>query len=197
METLAAMGNQTYLLDLSRFPREMRMNVTYGRNNDQSYRLIDDRDGSLDLSKVNAIWWRRPQPFVIDPEITSPVNQSFAQAESFSAWAGLWLCADAGWMNHPTADDEASRKVYQLKIAQEVGLEIPTTIITNDPEAARDFIQQTGPITRFTRRSQEPSTHGGRLACLLPTRLSYYRQSLTHRSSSKNTSPRRWIWVSR
>lgn len=144
MQRLEAAGRAARLLDLSRFPREIKLNVSYAPDGPPRYELEDPGTGALDFARVDAIWWRRPQPFVIDPAVGNPVSQSFAQAESYAAFSGLWLCAPARWMNHPTADDEAGRKVYQLKVAQEVGLEIPATLVTNDPAAAKDFANEVG-----------------------------------------------------
>ncbi|KVL88732.1 hypothetical protein WT02_14975 [Burkholderia stagnalis] len=42
-------------------------------------------------------------------------------------------------MNEPARDLVAQRKPYQLKVAQDVGLEIPDTLITNCPSAVREF----------------------------------------------------------
>ena len=38
----------------------------------------------------------------------------------------------------------AQRKSYQLKIAQDVGLRIPATLMTNDPTEARRFVDARG-----------------------------------------------------
>lgn len=144
MERLEAMGRPCRLVDLSRFPRELSLNVSYRPDAAPRYELDDPGSGTIDFADVAAIWWRRPQPFVIDPAVANPVSQAFAQAESYAAFSGLWLCSAARWMNHPTADDEAGRKVYQLKVAQEVGLEIPPTLVTNDPAAAKEFSNEVG-----------------------------------------------------
>lgn len=52
---------------------------------------------------------------------------------------------DAFWINHPMRDEDAARKVWQLKVAAELGLRIPRTCVTNDPDRARAFIEETDP----------------------------------------------------
>jgi glutathione synthase/RimK-type ligase-like ATP-grasp enzyme len=52
---------------------------------------------------------------------------------------------DVFWVNHPIRDQAAAHRVYQLKVAREVGLEIPVTLVTNDPDQARAFVQTHGP----------------------------------------------------
>jgi glutathione synthase/RimK-type ligase-like ATP-grasp enzyme len=51
---------------------------------------------------------------------------------------------DAAWINDPALDQVAGRKAYQLKVAQEVGLRIPATLMTNDPVEARRFVDARG-----------------------------------------------------
>jgi len=46
---------------------------------------------------------------------------------------------EALWINSPARDAAASHKPYQLAIAQRLGLEIPQTMMTSDPEEARAF----------------------------------------------------------
>ena len=48
-------------------------------------------------------------------------------------------------MNDPTRDDAASRKARQLRVAAEVGLKVPRTLITSDPRARRQFVDELAP----------------------------------------------------
>jgi len=52
---------------------------------------------------------------------------------------GLFEAMDALWINPPALDASASHKPYQLALAQTLGLEIPQTMMTSDPEEAREF----------------------------------------------------------
>lgn len=51
---------------------------------------------------------------------------------------------DARWMNHPTAVWQAEYKPYQLSLASKLGLLIPRTIITNDPDEIRTAFNEFG-----------------------------------------------------
>ena len=57
-------------------------------------------------------------------------------------WTVALLAAD--WVNEPAADDRAHRKGLQLQVAQQLGLDIPRTVMTNDPAAALRFIDAHG-----------------------------------------------------
>lgn len=48
------------------------------------------------------------------------------------------------WVNDPATDHVAHRKIKQLKVAQDVGLKLPDTLITNSPDQARRYIDSRG-----------------------------------------------------
>jgi len=136
---LRKQGAPVTLLDLSQFPQQMRLAMHYV-DSDRIFSLqLPDRT-RLDLSECKAIWWRRPQPFTLHPSITRDAYRQFALNESQEAFAGLWQLLNAFWINHPPQDEAAHRKPYQLHVAQEVGLAIPRTLISNDPERVREFV---------------------------------------------------------
>ncbi len=56
----------------------------------------------------------------------------------------MWHALEAFWVNDPGRDHVAHRKPYQLRVAQDAGLRIPHTLITNDPDEARRFVDARG-----------------------------------------------------
>ena len=66
-------------------------------------------------------------------------HQRFALSEAATAFQGLYQSLDAYWVNEPARDAAAAHKPYQLALAQQIGLEIPLTLMTNDIEEARTF----------------------------------------------------------
>lgn len=120
----------------------MGLNLRYANHDGRQFELRMPDGQSLALRDCGAVWWRRPQAFAPDPLIGDPSHASFAYSESVEAFTGLWQTLDAFWVNQPVRDEVAARKVFQLRAAQEVGLDIPETLVTNDPLAARGFIDE-------------------------------------------------------
>ncbi len=60
-------------------------------------------------------------------------------SEATTAFQGLYNCMPSFWINRPGSDAAAAHKPWQLALAQDVGLEIPETLMTSDPETARSF----------------------------------------------------------
>ncbi len=135
-------GSEAMLLNIAELPERATMTIDYGRG--ETPRLSYGNNGhSIDLSNAKSVWWRRPQ----SPDLAAVGNDdvyAFAQNEWQEALNGMWQLVDAPWMNPPARDEVASRKALQLRVANEVGLRTPRTMMTSDPDAARRFIQDEG-----------------------------------------------------
>lgn len=91
------------------------------------------------LDEVAAVWWRRPNRTVV-PAGVSLADDEFRQAECDGFLQGLLWSIPAVWVNDPGADRTATRKIVQLETARRSGFAIPETLITNDPDEARSFV---------------------------------------------------------
>jgi glutathione synthase/RimK-type ligase-like ATP-grasp enzyme len=88
------------------------------------------------------VWWRRPQAFILPPQVKDPGHQRFALSEATTAFQGLYQSLEVTWINQPGRDSAANHKPWQLTVAQRIGLTIPDTLMTSDPDAAREFWQR-------------------------------------------------------
>lgn len=114
--------------------------------------------GEHDLRDIRAMWWRRPQPFQLHDEIHDPHDRGFARGECAAMVAGLWSCMDAQWVNDPDRDEAASRKMWQLQLAVQLGMRVPRTCMTSSPERAREFVAAEGGAAIFKPFSATPET---------------------------------------
>lgn len=144
LDRLHESETKTRLLDLSDFPQNHQLSIRYDRSGGQQVVLVRESD-TLTLTDCDVVWWRRPQPFALHPTIDTHVDHNFAYTECQAAVDGLWRTLDAVWINNLAKNAEAAHKVYQLQLAQSVGFEIPPTLITNNPEEARAFVDEHGP----------------------------------------------------
>lgn len=138
LRRLEQRGADVLIFDTGRIPCETKLTIQHAA--DGGWKGVALADGRLvDMTRVRSVWWRRPQPFRLHPEIGGAQDQGFALAETHSAVAGLWALLDTRWINDPDRDEKAGRKTWQLEVARDAGLTIPRTCITNDPERARAF----------------------------------------------------------
>jgi glutathione synthase/RimK-type ligase-like ATP-grasp enzyme len=137
------LGSEAVVADLSQYPQLAQLSVRYGCCGDRSFELAMG-GRPHDLADFGAIWWRRPQQPQVSDDLAHETHRLFAANESAEALAGLWHALDAFWVNDPARDHVAHRKVLQLRRAQECGLTLPDTLITNDPARARMFVDGHG-----------------------------------------------------
>ena len=108
---------------------------------------------------ARSIWYRRvrtpPQPEEMDSGI-----YDFCLRENRAAMLGGLMTQRARWMNHPAAVWQAEFKPFQLRAAQDVGLDIPKTLVSNDPGAIARAQAQLGSMIVKPARSGH-FWHGG------------------------------------
>lgn len=95
----------------------------------------------VDLRGIHAVYYRRPQPPVLPPE-TPAASRAWMESEIRRAWGGvLYALTDVRWVNQPLAVSGASYKPEQLARAVRFGLDVPSTVLTSDPNAALAFCE--------------------------------------------------------
>jgi glutathione synthase/RimK-type ligase-like ATP-grasp enzyme len=92
------------------------------------------------LKEFTSIYFRRPEIPTFDSNNLSVGEYSFIKNEFLYAFEGIYkILRDAYWVSPIYAIREAENKIYQLEIAQSIGLKIPNSIITNSFCDTLDF----------------------------------------------------------
>ncbi|WP_234348169.1 ATP-grasp ribosomal peptide maturase [Kitasatospora sp. MY 5-36] len=94
----------------------------------------------LDLTEVGAVWVRRASPYEGPADLDGPERRFVASQSVWGAGGILASLPGAHYVNHPWANRAAEHKPAQLAAAQRSGFAVPDTLITNDPQEARDFV---------------------------------------------------------
>jgi glutathione synthase/RimK-type ligase-like ATP-grasp enzyme len=144
MKALARRGaRDVRMLDFGDFPARivLDMRLTTGAPGRFVIRLAD---AIVDMDDVGAVWWRRPQAFGIPEQGMRPEARHFAMAEAATAFQGMWQASRALWVNDTNLDAAASHKPWQLEVARAVGLTIPDTLISTDPQTVLAFWRVNG-----------------------------------------------------
>jgi len=140
MAALQTQGAAVELLDLTNFPSQLALTMAF-EDGRRRFKLSRTGGGTLDLDSIHAVWWRRPQGFGVPDSLADPDHRRYALSEAATAFDGLYQSMNALWVNEPARDVVAGHKPYQLALAQQLGLSIPITLMTNDPDEARAFWQ--------------------------------------------------------
>jgi ATP-grasp ribosomal peptide maturase len=109
----------------------------------------------LNLSRVRSVYNRRPSSWRYDhlPEQA----RRFATAEARYGLAGLLAGLPVLQVNDVFATARAEYKPLQLKVAADLGMTVPPTVITNDVAAVAAFEAEYGPLVYKTFRGVPPA----------------------------------------
>ncbi len=89
--------------------------------------------------QVHASWYRKPKDTNNPPGVSERGVAETIQNETLEMLNYLSAMRDRPWYNHPESNRVAQRKFPQIRLARELGLRVPRTLITNDPGEARRF----------------------------------------------------------
>ena len=117
MRHLEARAVRVELFDTSSIAREGSLTIEHTAEAGWSG-MATARGRTIDMQQIGAVWWRRPQPFTLHPDVGGSDDCNFAVGEISAAVSGLWSLLDARWINDPDLDEKAGRKAWQLKIAR-------------------------------------------------------------------------------
>ncbi len=131
------------VVDTASFPVTLGLTAALS-NEREKIRLALPGGGDLCLCKIGAVWYRRISPYGFHDNLSDPTARLFAWSEANEALLGVWYSIKCFWMNPPTADEISQRKIRQLQVAREIGLSIPDTLVTNEPDTARAFVETHG-----------------------------------------------------
>lgn len=143
-EELRARGARPVRFDTDLFPSEASLSSRFDGNGARDRLRCGGEE--LDLADVRAVWarkvWTPRLPQSLDPRLRDGcVRESSAALRGFlSALDGV------RWVNDLDAAIAAENKLRQLRIASDLGLAIPRTLVTNDPDEVRAFRADVGAI---------------------------------------------------
>jgi glutathione synthase/RimK-type ligase-like ATP-grasp enzyme len=91
---------------------------------------------------VSHVWYRRPERLAASSTENSPQHRYSIDEWTEALEGVLHHVPKNRWMNHPSCNAAASRKLWQLTLARSHGLTVPDTLVTQDPIRLRGFYQR-------------------------------------------------------
>jgi glutathione synthase/RimK-type ligase-like ATP-grasp enzyme len=136
-EVINAKAEQTALVwDIERLPLKDRS--SFRVSNQGLHLQLGGPFGELTQDMVRSIWIRRPSKFEISNSVGDQKVRDFCHREMDALFKGALAAAEIPQINQYAAE-AAARKPLQLKKACDVGLRVPNTLMTNDPNEVRSF----------------------------------------------------------
>jgi glutathione synthase/RimK-type ligase-like ATP-grasp enzyme len=94
-----------------------------------------------DDEEYDVVWLRRPRKPIM-PDYLHPEDVHNATNENGAFFKTIWqvIAPNACWVNPVNRLTSVNCKLLQLKIAKEVGLSVPDSLFSNDPDKIKKFI---------------------------------------------------------
>lgn len=125
--------------DTSWFPQELALDAHLVAGRWTGWLRTPHREVALEA--LHAAWYRSPATFAF-PDGMSSAERQHAHREAKLGLGGVLMSLPLLWVNHPARLANAVYKPLQLAVAARCGLEVPRTIVTNDPAAVRSFADE-------------------------------------------------------
>ena len=140
MAAIKAKGEKVFRFDTDKFPTQTRLDIAY--SNGSKNIIIDNEQQKLNFKEVSAVWYRR---IAIGARIPNSMDKQLRQAsiqESRTIIAGMIASIKGFHLDKVVNIRLAENKQLQLQVAQEIGLNIPRTLTTNNPQAVKQFSKE-------------------------------------------------------
>lgn len=133
---LADLGERAVRLNTDHYPTSVRISTRMEGSNTR--RTLSDRTNQADLGEVTALWYRR---FFAGGRLPPELGQTreACVGEARRTLYGTIAALGAFQLDPLICVRKTDHKELQLEKAREFGMAVPATLITNDPEAAREF----------------------------------------------------------
>ncbi|GAA2674954.1 ATP-grasp ribosomal peptide maturase [Streptomyces lunalinharesii] len=141
VEELNRRAVPVFRADLAEFP--LRLTLAASLSGNRWHGTLRNDRRTLDLASVRSVYYRRPTRPAFPAQLTAEARK-VAETEARWGFGGLLSALPCRWLPPPGKAADAEYKPLQLRVAAAAGLRVPGTLITNDPDAARDFADSTG-----------------------------------------------------
>lgn len=139
---LRTKGHEAVLFYGADYPTRQLASISLSEGDGVSWKAAG---AGLDIAdeKLDVVWYRRPMAPVLPAEM-HPGDREVAMRECQSFVRGFWhlVAPGAVWINPLRGRERAHSKILQLSEALKLGMKIPPTLCSNDPDEIRRFLDK-------------------------------------------------------
>jgi glutathione synthase/RimK-type ligase-like ATP-grasp enzyme len=107
--------------------------------------IVDEVGRSICLPRdISTIYHRKPDPVKPNHGLRDEGARAFASREGDEVIHSLASLPDVRWVNNPYRIRAGQHKLPQLEVARRLGLKVPRSLVTRDPDDALQFCESCG-----------------------------------------------------
>lgn len=141
---IEARGKKALALDTRYFPERLQIAYNTDAIVEGTLKIVDGDNVTeiIELSDITAVYWECYAGVYPDAQYFGKEYQ-FAYQECETAIKSLFeMMNHCLWVNPPSNVLRHQLKPYQSQMAKELGVVMPDTLITNDPDALKTFFEK-------------------------------------------------------
>lgn len=141
-EHLQEFGYKTLRFNTDEYPTRVKINQCIGLDSAKASITIEGE--TVNLSEIAAVWIRKVAPPNIEVEMDPVHRKGCLQESSYVLGLLFSLLEDRPTLDSLSRMQAAENKLSQQRAARLSGLQIPETLISNDPDAVKQFYYAQG-----------------------------------------------------
>lgn len=136
-QALRKKNHEGYLWFTADFPTQQHHTFAINSKSD----FWDSSGIDFGSADFDVVWKRRAKRPILSPQINDD-DVDRALMENMAIYDSFWciLSQSSFWINPIESAKKSNSKIFQLKTAKKIGLNIPDSIISNAPQEIRSFI---------------------------------------------------------
>jgi hypothetical protein len=123
---------------------EYKVNLQIDREGIWSGEITDEVGRVLNLASLKVAWLRKPEFNFFNGNNAESEQEEFIASEVKALINILYSIPTVKWINDPFVANRSKVKFQQLLSANHYGIRIPKTVITTQPEKAKEFFVSCG-----------------------------------------------------
>ncbi|MCQ4043869.1 ATP-grasp ribosomal peptide maturase [Streptantibioticus rubrisoli] len=145
IDELHGRGVPVVRFDSGDFPATLSCSAQIGGSTTRWSGSVHTPTRVAELGGVRSLYYRRPSGFTFPHLDEQAARFAIAQAR-YGLGGILTSLPDCLYVNHPNRIGDAEYKPAGLAAAASLGFTVPPTLVTNDPDGARSFAKEHGPV---------------------------------------------------
>jgi glutathione synthase/RimK-type ligase-like ATP-grasp enzyme len=135
---------EVFRLNSEDITSKYKINIQIDKNGLWNGEIIDEVDRVLILDNLKVAWLRKPGFNFFNDKIATSDREKFIASEVKALINILYSIPNIKWINDPFMASKSKVKFQQLLLANKYKIKIPKTIITTQPEKAKEFFISCG-----------------------------------------------------